>query len=189
MDTKQIARELLAALDRGQTIPSIVARYPGFDWDEAYAVSAEILRLRRARGERTLGRKIGFTNRNIWAEYGATAPIWAHVYDTTLILASDHRATVSLRGSVQPRLEPEIAFKLKSTLPAGIEDPRTVLDAIEWLAPSFEIVDCHLADWKFKTAESAADFALHWRLIVGTPWEIREGGQSDACGCSCVTAR
>lgn len=173
MYTKQVAQELLTALDAGKTIPSIVARNPGFGWDEGYAVSAELLRLRRARGERTLGRKIGFTNRNIWPEYGATAPIWAHVYDTTLTLAADSRSTVSLRGSVQPRLEPEIAFKLKTVLPAGVADPRAVLDAIEWYAASFEIVDCRLADWKFQSAESAADFALHWRLIVGTPREIR----------------
>ena len=45
MDKKQIARELLTALDEGKTIPSIVARDPGFDWDEGYAVSAEILRM------------------------------------------------------------------------------------------------------------------------------------------------
>jgi len=173
MDAQLIAQELLAALDGGNTIPSIIARHPEFDWDEGYAVAAEILRLRRARGERTLGRKIGFTNRNIWPEYGATAPIWAHVYDSTLLHAVRHRATVSLKGSVQPRLEPEIAFRMKAALPAGIEHPRKVLDALEWMAPSFEIVDCHLADWRFKTAESEADFALHWRLIVGTPVEIR----------------
>src|SRR5262249_14359510 len=160
--------------DGGKTIPSIVARHPGFGWNEGYAVLAEILKLRRARGERTLGRKIGFTNRNIWAEYGATAPIWAHVYDTTLKHATGDGATVSLRGSVQPRLEPEIAFGLKAPLPAGIEDRRAVLDAVEWYAPSFEVVDCHLADWKFQSAESAADFALHWRLIVGTPREVRD---------------
>src|SRR5262245_21992627 len=132
MNTKQIAEELLAAFDRGGTISSIVARHSGFGWDEGYAVLAEILRLRRARGERTLGRKIGFTNRNIWAEYGATAPIWAHVYDTTLCHVAQHRATVSLRGSVQPRLEPEIAFRLGKPLAAGVEDPRRVLEAIEW---------------------------------------------------------
>jgi 2-oxo-3-hexenedioate decarboxylase len=182
METRQIAEQLLAALDAGKTIPSIAARNPGFGWDEGYAVSAEILKLRRARGERTLGRKIGFTNRNIWAEYGATAPIWAHVYDTTLTLAAQSRVTVSLRESVQPRLEPEIAFKLKGPLPAGIADPRVVLDALEWYAPSFEIVDCHLADWKFQTAESAADFALHWRLIVGAPCEIREADKDALAG-------
>jgi 2-keto-4-pentenoate hydratase len=101
VDVAKLAHELLAALDRGKTIPSIVGRHPGFDWDEGYAVAAEILRLRRARGERTVGRKIGFTNRNIWAEYGATAPIWAHVYDRGLMSSADGRATVSLRGSVQ----------------------------------------------------------------------------------------
>lgn len=182
MNVSQIATELLAAHDAAKTIPSIVDRNPGFDWDHGYAVAAEILRLRRARGERTLGRKIGFTNRNIWAEYGATAPIWAHVYDTTLKLAAGSRVTLSLLGSVQPRLEPEIAFKLKGPLAAGIADPRAVLDALEWYAPSFEIVDCHLADWKFQTAESEADFALHWRLVVGAPRQVREADKDALVG-------
>ncbi len=173
MNKKEIARELLDALDRGGTIPSIVEHNPGFGWEQGYAVAAEILKLRRARGERAMGRKIGFTNRNIWAEYGATAPIWAHVYDHTLVHATNHPATVSLTGSVRPRLEPEIAFKLNAPLPAGRSDPEMVLRSIEWYAPSFEIVDCHFADWKFGPADAAADFSLHWRLIVGTPCQLR----------------
>ena len=28
---------------------------------------------------------------------------------------------------------------------------------------------CHFADWKCSPAEFAADFSLHWRLVVGTP--------------------
>jgi 2-oxo-3-hexenedioate decarboxylase len=168
-----IASELLDALDRGGTMPSIVARNPGFGWDDGYAVAAELLKRRRARGERTIGRKIGFTNRNIWAEYGATAPIWAHVYDRTVIIAERSRATLSLKGSARPRLEPEIAFRLKAPLAAGVTDPERILESIEWMAPSFEIVDCHFADWKFHSADSAADFALHWRLILGTPQAIR----------------
>ena len=170
-----IAHELIGVLDRGGTIPSIVGRLPAFGWNEAYAVAAEIVKLRRARGERTVGRKIGFTNRNIWAEYGATAPIWAHVYDRTLIQAPGGRATVSLKGSARPRLEPEIAFKLRSPLAADARDPMRVLEAIEWIAPSFEIVDCHFDEWKFKSADSAADFALHWRLIVGPPRTFSRG--------------
>ena len=169
MNTRHIAQELLDAQERGGTIPSIVGRHPAFGWEQAYAVAAAILKQRRSRGERTVGRKIGFTNRNIWAEYGATAPIWAHVYDRTLVHADDGRASVSLKGSARPRLEPEIAFKLKAPLAAGAKEPAQVLEAIEWLAPSFEIVDCHFDDWKFKSADSAADFALHWRLIVGPP--------------------
>lgn len=170
-----VVNELLDALDRGIVIPSIIQRNPHFDWDAAYRVAADIVRTRRSRGEKTIGRKIGFTNRNIWAEYGATAPIWAHVYDRTVQFAAGDRADVSLAGSVQPRLEPEIAFKLKAPLPSGINDPTYVLDTIEWYAPSFEIVDCHFADWKFGPAESAADFSFHWRLIVGTPRHVRPG--------------
>jgi 2-oxo-3-hexenedioate decarboxylase len=173
MQVPVIAVELLDALDRGGTVPSIVARDPGFGWNEAYAVAAEIFRIRRARGEEPVGRKIGFTNRNIWAEYGATAPIWAHVYDSSLVSAESGRATVSLKGSVRPRLEPEIAFRLRAPLAAEVTDPARILEAIDWIAPSFEIVDCHFADWKFQSADSAADFALHWRLVVGAPHPIR----------------
>jgi 2-oxo-3-hexenedioate decarboxylase len=168
-----VVGDLMEALDRGKTIPSITERNAHFDWDAAYKVAAEIVRLRRARGEKTIGRKIGFTNRNIWAEYGATAPIWAHVYDSTVQHAEGGHANVSLKGSVQPRLEPEIAFRLKAPLPFSINDPARMLGAIEWYAPSFEIVDCHFAGWKFGPAESAADYSFHWRLIVGTPCAVR----------------
>lgn len=173
IDTTRIALELLDALDRGGTVPSIVERHPGFGWNEGYEVASEILRLRRSRGEKTVGRKIGFTNRNIWTEYGATAPIWAHVYDRTVIAAQSDCAALSLKGSARPRLEPEIAFRLKAALPAGTSDPARVLEAVEWLAPSFEIVDCHFDRWKFKPADAAADFSFHWRLIVGAPRAIR----------------
>jgi 2-oxo-3-hexenedioate decarboxylase len=166
------ARELLDAYDHGKPILSISERNPGFDWNAAYDAAAEIVKLRRARGERCVGRKIGFTNRNIWPEYGATSPIWAHVYDSTLIYAKNNMASVSLRGSVAPRIEPEIAFMLSAPVPAGCRDPAVVMKSIEWLAPSFEIVDCHYSNWKFTPAESVADFSFHWRLIVGEPYPI-----------------
>jgi 2-keto-4-pentenoate hydratase len=172
MDIAGIARELLSALDDGALVPPIAEHAPGFDWDAAYAVAAELVKLRRARGERPVGRKVGFTNRNIWAEYGATSPIWAHVYDSTLIRAENNAATLSLRGAAQPRLEPEIAFRLKAPVAAGVADPVPLLEAIEWYAPSFEIVDCHFPRWKFRPADSAADFSFHWRLVVGAPVTI-----------------
>ncbi len=174
MDTRNAARELLAALDEGQIVPSIGEYDLEFGWDQGYAVAAEIVKLRRSRGERTVGRKIGFTNRKIWAEYGATSPIWAHVYESTLVLAQDSPVTVSLAGSAQPRLEPEIAFKLGASIAGGCDDPAQVLEAVEWYAPSFEIVSCHFPNWKFKPADSAADFSFHWRLIVGTPVVVRK---------------
>ena len=172
MQVEAIADELLDALDRAESIQSIAVRYPGFDWDEAYRVGAALRERRRARGERPIGRKIGFTNRNIWAQYGATAPIWGTVYDRTVIHVVDGRADVSLRGAVRPRLEPEIAFKLARSVPAGLSDPVKILEHVEWVAASFEIVDCHFADWTFQAADAVADFSLHWRLVLGTPLAV-----------------
>ncbi len=168
-DIEAIARELLDALDDGRSIRSIAERYSGFGWEAAYRVGAVLRDRRRARGERTIGRKIGFTNRNIWAQYGATAPIWGAVYDRTVIQAVDGRAAVSLRNAVRPRLEPEIAFKLARAVPAGLSQPIKVLEHVEWVAASFEIVDCHFADWRFQAVDAVADFSLHWRLVLGTP--------------------
>ncbi len=168
----EFAIELLAAWDAGNYMPSIAARAGTFDWNDAYAVSAELIRLRRARGEKTVGRKIGFTNRNIWPQYGATSPIWHPVYDRTLSFADNGKATLSLANSCQPLIEPEIAFKLRGPVPVNCNDPVEILRSIEWYAPSFEIVCCHFADWKCTPAEFAADFSLHWRLVVGTPVAI-----------------
>jgi 2-oxo-3-hexenedioate decarboxylase len=97
-------------------------------------------------------------------------------------MARDGRATISLKGSVRPRLEPEIAFKLKAPLAAGVADPARVLESIEWISASFEIVDCHFADWKFQPGESVADFSLHWRLIVGTPHPVRAAEMTALAG-------
>jgi len=169
MHVERIAGELLDALDRAGSIQSIAGRYPDFGWEDAYRIGAALCDLRCARGERPIGRKIGFTNRSIWADYGATAPIWGPVYDRTVVFAADDRAMVSLKSAVRPRLEPEIAFKLARPLPAGSLDPVAILEHVEWVAASFEIVDCHFADWKFQAADSVADFALHWRLVLGTP--------------------
>ena len=56
-----------------------------------------------------VGRKIGFTNRTVWAEY---APIWGYVYDRTVHNLSEIGDTFPLVGLAEPRIEPEIVFKL-----------------------------------------------------------------------------
>lgn len=72
MNAEVIATELLAALDRNTMVDAITGRDPSFGVDAAYVVSAEILRRRRARGEQPIGRKVGFTNRTMWSEYGVS---------------------------------------------------------------------------------------------------------------------
>jgi 2-keto-4-pentenoate hydratase len=171
---QSIARELLQAHDHARLIASIAARDPDFDLDAAYQVAAELMRMRRSRGSRPVGRKIGFTNRSIWALYGVDAPMWAHVYDDTVSYAQGGRAEVSLAGTVSPRMEPEILFKLRAPIPVGCNDAEQLLRSAEWYAHSVEIVHSHF-DWKFKLADATADWACHARLIIGEPQAIRDG--------------
>ncbi len=71
------AERLLDALDHARSIPPLTDAEPTLDDERAYAIAREIHDRRVARGEHPIGRKIGFTNRNIWPEYGVYQPIWA----------------------------------------------------------------------------------------------------------------
>ena len=170
---QSIANELLQAHDQGSLLASIAARDPQFDLDAAYLVAAELMRQRCTRGSLPVGRKIGFTNRTIWALYGVDAPMWAHVYDDSVSYARGGKAAVSLAGTVSPRMEPEIAFKLRSPVPVNCGDAEQLLRCAEWYAHSVEIVHSHF-DWKFKLADATADWACHARLVIGEPQPIRE---------------
>src|SRR3954465_7523191 len=133
---------------------------------QSYA-EARALHDRRVReGWRPVGRKIGFTNRSIWPRYGVYEPIWGTVYDRTLVEATDNQAALVLEGLCQPRIEPEICFKLRAApRSASIED---LLAAIEWVAHSVEIVQCDQPGWKTSLEHSIAFNGLHGRLILGS---------------------
>jgi 2-keto-4-pentenoate hydratase len=166
MNTDIIATELLAALDEHRTIDPITDRDPRFDTDAAYSVSAEILRRRRARGEKPIGRKVGFTNRTIWAEYGVSSPMWAHVYHSTVTFLHDPAGRVAIGRLVQPRIEPEIVLHFKSA-PRATKDEEELLSHIDWIAHGYEIVQSHFPNWKFRAADTVAAFGLHGALVVG----------------------
>jgi 2-oxo-3-hexenedioate decarboxylase len=161
----RIAGSLLSALDDCAQIAPISSQNPQFDNDAAYRVTAEIRRLREARGERVLGRKIGFTNRTIWPEYGVYAPIWGYVYDTTVHPLSA-RTAFDLSSMLEPRIEPEIVFGL-SRAPQPDMDERALLSCIEWVAHGFEIVQSVFPGWRFAAADTVAAFGLHGALFVG----------------------
>lgn len=132
-----IAAELLAALDARRQIAPLTETYPDFDLDVAYVIAAEVRQRRIARGERPIGRKIGFTNYTIWDEYGVHAPIWGDVYDTTVgTLDADGSGAIDLAPFVEPCIEPEIAFGL-ARAPEPDMDETALLACIDWVRPRF----------------------------------------------------
>jgi len=175
-DIAALAQELLRAYDAGTAIavpPS--ARDASFGLDAAYAVEAELVRLRRASGRRTAGRKVGFANKAMWRILKLDTLVWAHMYDDTVHVAAGNAGAFPAATRVSPRLEPEIVFKLRAPLPAGGDatapapSAADALAAIEWMALGFEINDCVFPDWKFTPADFVAALGFHVGLVVGEP--------------------
>lgn len=160
-----VAAEVFAAVGSGRQIAPFSSRPGGLTLDEAYRVTARLDRARIARGERAVGRKIGFTNRAIWPEYGVYAPIWGYVTDRSIV-ALDAITELPLSGFTKPRIEPEIMFGL-ARAPAPDMDEAALADCIEWVAHGFEIVQSLFPAWKFAPADTVAANGLHGALVVG----------------------
>lgn len=165
-DTAAMAQRLIDACQHARMLAPFTASDPTFDIPAAYAVLREIDARRAASGWRPVGRKIGFTNRTIWERYGVNVPMWASIHDRTVHLFPDGRAHVALGSLIQPRIEPEVVFGLRATVPRT-GDARAVLDAVAWIAPGFEIVQSPFPGWKFQAADCTAAFGLHGLLVVG----------------------
>jgi 2-keto-4-pentenoate hydratase len=158
-----LAAELIELHETPREVPPFSQRHPGLTPELGYGAAERLHAHRLAQGWKPVGRKIGFTNRTLWQRYGVHEPMWGWVYDRTLIDARSGKATVRLDGLVQPRIEPEIAFKLRH------KPGKDLVGCIEWMAHSVEIVQCHHPQWKVTIADCTADNGLHGRLIVGPP--------------------
>jgi 2-keto-4-pentenoate hydratase len=162
---KSIAAEAFAALVGTRQIPPFCSRPDGLSVDDAYRVTPRVRRLYEAGGAKVIGRKIGFTNRTIWPEYGVYAPIWGYVFDRSLhdLAALD---TLSLASFSEPRIEPEIVFGL-SAAPSAQMDETALSSCIEWIALGFEIVQSIFPGWKFSAADTIAANGVHGALLIG----------------------
>jgi 2-oxo-3-hexenedioate decarboxylase len=166
-----LADELIEVHENPRQVALFTERYPALTAAQGYEAALALHRHRLTLGWRPVGRKIGFTNRTIWPRYGVYEPIWGTVYDRTMAWSQGDEAEVVLHGLVQPRIEPEICFGLRSA-PPRTDDPEKLLASIEWIAHCVEVVQCHHPHWKVTLADSTADNGLHGRLVVGTPVPI-----------------
>jgi 2-oxo-3-hexenedioate decarboxylase len=173
--TDAIAREAMAVLGTGRQIAPFSARR-ALDLESAYQVTAAIRHMREARGEKVLGRKIGFTNRTIWEQYGVYAPIWGYVYDTTVHDLANVSGAFSLSAFAEPLIEPEIMFGMAAA-PDARMDERELLSCIGWVAHGFEIVHSVFPDWKFTAPDTVAAFGLHGALLIGARRPVADAAE------------
>jgi 2-oxo-3-hexenedioate decarboxylase len=173
------ADHILSALTGRRSIAPLTGAPGGLSLPDAYRISRAVTARRIGRGEHPVGRKIGFTNRTIWDEYGVHHPIDGPMYDTTVSHVSGPVAAFSLAPFVEPRIEPEIVLGLTGT-PTPDMDEAALMSCIGWMAHGFEIVQSLFPGWRFSGADCVAAFGLHGALICGPRQEIAAGEHAAA---------
>lgn len=176
---------LLHHTDTGLPWTTRQSTLPDYGVDSAYADALAVRQLRIARGERPLGYKVGFTNRGIWPIYQVYAPIWGCVWDSTVAFC-EGEGELNLDHTCEPRIEPEAVFGFHAP-PAAEGGLKGLFESLAWVAPGFEIVQSHLAGWKFEAADAVANGSLHARLLVGQRVPVRDIA-SDASGLDAALA-
>jgi 2-keto-4-pentenoate hydratase len=162
---KAVATEAFAALGNTNQILPFSARPAGLSVEDAYRVTPLVRQMYEAEGAKALGRKIGFTNRTIWAQYGVYAPIWGYVFDRSVHDLAAVEA-LSLKSFSEPRIEPEIVFGLGAP-PSADMDEKALSDCIAWVALGFEIVQSIFPGWKFAASDTIAANGVHGALLIG----------------------
>ncbi len=162
-----IAREVLDTLYTGKQIAPFSQRVEGFDTAQAYRVTARLRALRLARGETHVGRKIGFTNSNIWDEYQVFEPIWGDMFAQNVSdLDNYNRGKIWLDGFAEPLIEPEIQFGIAEPLHPDMSE-HEMLSNLAWVAHGCEIVQSIYPGWTFTAADTIACGGLHAALRIG----------------------
>jgi len=171
----------LDAKDNQKLITPPSARDETFGLNEGYQVYAGLDKRLRERGYQAVGRKIGFTNQALWEEFDIHGPIWAYVYDQTYQVADTGQAVVDLTRMVSPRLEPELVLKVNHRIQEVNNHAEALIEAVDWVAIGFEIVECHYPNWEFRVADVLADFGFHSKLIVGPQLKLDAASRGQVC--------
>jgi 2-oxo-3-hexenedioate decarboxylase len=175
-DAATIARELAGAFEGRRTVPTPSSVDQAFDLTSAYAVENELARMRGASGRQAVGVKVGYANKAVWRALKLDTLVWARIYDDTVQYGSGGSASLSIGRMIAPKIEPEIVFRLKHPVGGEASDAAAVLDAVDWLALAFEIIDCPYPDWTFQPVDFVAAYGLHAALVVGEPVAVANAG-------------
>jgi len=160
---KQIADRIRAAYVGGPIDPFAAALGVG-EIARAYRVQEINTEAWLGDGRRLVGRKIGLTSPAVQKQLGVDQPDYGMLFADMLVA---NGATIERRRLLQPRVEAEIAFVLKSSIEAFSIDARGLIDCIGGVAPAIEIVDSRVRDWRISIVDTIADNASSAFFVLG----------------------
>ena len=164
------AEDLLQAERTHQQIGLLTLQHPDMDMDDAYEIQNAIYRAKLAAGGNVIGWKIGLTSKAMQYALGINIPDSGILFDDMLF---ENGATVPKDRFIQPRIEAEIAFVMKSALGGADISREDVIAATDYVAPSIEILDTRIqradpATGKPRTVlDTISDNAANAGIVLG----------------------
>lgn len=154
-DYKTVADELLKAEQDRAQIGLLTKRFPEMGMDDSYAIQNAIYHAKLEQGRCVIGWKIGLTSKAMQYALNIDIPDSGILFDD---MQFGNSATVPADRFIQPRIEAEIAFVLKSPLGGSDVTRDDVITATDYVAPSIEILDTRLVRADAETGQSRKVF-------------------------------
>ncbi|WP_405146966.1 2-keto-4-pentenoate hydratase [Nocardia salmonicida] len=160
----ELAAELARAeLDRVAVSP-IIGRYPGIDVVDAYEVQLLNIRRRLDDGAKVVGHKVGLSSKAMQQMMGVDEPDYGHLLADMEVYED---VPVDTSKFLLPRVEVEVGFVLGADLPGEDCTEADVLAATVAYAPSIELIDSRITEWKIGLADTISDNASSAGFVLG----------------------
>jgi len=157
-----LADALSAAEKTRSPIPPLIQTYPDLTAADAYEIQLFNIRRRTAA---VVGHKVGLSSLAMQQMMGVNEPDYGHLL-ADMRVSEDEPADAT--RYCYPRVEIEVAFLLGQDLPGEECTEADVLAGTEAFAPSIELIDSRILDWKISIADTIADNASSAGFVVGT---------------------
>ncbi len=164
---KALGDELFEALQNRQSLTPLTERYGDITIEQAYNISLHFLQRREQAGQKLIGKKIGVTSKAVQDMLNVHQPDFGFLTDA-MEVANGSDVSMAEHKLVQPRAEGEIAFILRADLNGPGITAADVLEATDYVAPCFEIVDSRIRDWKIAIQDTIADNASCGVFALGS---------------------
>jgi 2-keto-4-pentenoate hydratase len=137
---------------------------PDMALNDAYEIQMTNVRRRVKAGARICGHKIGLTAKAIQKQFGITEPDYGHLLNDMFEFEASE---ISIDKYIEPRIESETAFILGRRLEGPGITVADVIRAVEWVVPSFEIIDSRIKDWDIGLMDTISDNGSSGGVILG----------------------
>jgi 2-oxo-hept-3-ene-1,7-dioate hydratase len=142
---QSVIENLAARLDKAERervqIGQFSLEHPDMTLEDGYAVSRAWVRNKIAGGRKVIGHKIGLTSRAMQRSSNVTEPDFGTLLDDMLFPDGQD---IPVERFIEPRVEVELAFILKSPLKGPDCTIFDVLAATDYVTPAIEIIDARI---------------------------------------------